>query len=82
MASIMKNQAVSFAVKSIRQRLMQSPHAIDTVEGIHFFWIEWREPFPPTVVTQAALELLEQEGFVDRVLVDSRELWKKNKLVP
>ena len=73
----LSQQAVTFAVKSIRRQLTKSPHAVDTAEGIHGFWIEWPEPLAPTPVTEEALKLLEEEGFVERVLVDTRELWRK-----
>ena len=69
---------VRYAMQQIRHVLQQRPQAADTVEGIHTFWIEWQEPQPPLAATQAALELLQDEGVVEWVRLESgRQVWRR-----
>jgi hypothetical protein len=78
-ACLMNKQLVDFAALCIRRKLENAPHSVDTVKGIHSFWIEWEEPVPPETTTLEALERLEGEGVVERVALDTRELWMMKK---
>lgn len=75
----MNKQLVDFAVLCIRRKLESAPHSVDTVKGIHAFWIDWEEPAPPEATTLEALEKLEGEGVVERVALDTQELWMRRK---
>ena len=75
----MHEPSVDYAVKSIRHWLVMNPRAVDTVQGIHGYWIDWAEPLPPVTVTQQALQQLQVLGEVECVLVNQRELWRKGK---
>lgn len=75
----MNKQLVDFAVLAIRRKLENSPNSVDTVSGIHSFWIDWSEPTPPETTTLEALERLQRQGLVERVAVDTRELWRMKK---
>ena len=72
----MNEQLVDFAVTHIRRRLESAPQSVDTVSGIHSFWIEWPEPVPSQATTLEALERLEANGLVERIALDTRELWR------
>jgi hypothetical protein len=73
-----QEQQVRYAMQQIRHLLQQRPQAADTVEGIHTFWIEWQEPQPPLSATLAALELLQAEGVVESVRLESgRQVWRR-----
>jgi hypothetical protein len=73
------NQALNFAIRAIEFRLSESPNSADTVEGIHNYWIDWSEPVPPLLVTQQALEALEQKKLVEQVRVGERSIWRKSR---
>jgi hypothetical protein len=73
----MNHQVLNFAIRAIEFRLTESPNSADTVEGIHNYWINWSEPVPPLQVTQQALEVLEQEKFVELVMVGEKAVWRK-----
>jgi hypothetical protein len=74
----MHEQDVRFAMSGIRQALERAPHAADTAQGIHAFWLQWSEPAPHPIVTKEALARLEQEKVVQRVqLGNGREIWRK-----
>ena len=75
----MNEQLVDFAVIHIRRRLESAPHSADTVSGIHSFWIEWPEPAPSQAITLEALERLEGDGLVERIALDTRELWRRRR---
>jgi hypothetical protein len=73
----MNHQVLNSAIRAIEFRLTESPNSADTVEGIHNYWINWSEPVPPLQVTQQALEVLEQEKFVELVMVGEKAVWRK-----
>ncbi|WP_431094976.1 hypothetical protein [Polaromonas aquatica] len=75
----MNKQLVNFAVLCIQRKLKSAPHSVDTVKGIHAFWISWEEPIPPEATTLEALERLEREGVMERVALDTQELWMMRK---
>ncbi|WP_457282534.1 hypothetical protein [Polaromonas sp. P5_D5] len=75
----MNKQLVDFAVLCIRRKLESAPHSVDTARGIHSFWIDWEEPVPPEATTLEALERLESDGVVERVALDTQELWMMKK---
>ena len=72
-------ESVAYAVKSIGHWLTLHPRAVDTVSGIHGYWIDWAEPLPPLSVTQHALKLLQARGELECVVVNGRGLWRKKK---
>ncbi len=71
----MHEQEVELAAGAIRNYLTQRPDATDTLEGIHHFWVNQRLASPE--VTRAALKRLEALGFVARVVVGGRTLWRR-----
>lgn len=75
----MNKQLVDFAEFCIRRKLERSPHSVDTIKGIHSFWIQWQEPVPPESITLEALQRLEIDGVVERVALDTQELWTLRK---
>lgn len=75
----MNKQLVDFAALCIRRKLEIAPHSVDTVKGIHSFWIQWEEPVPPESTTLEALVRLEVDGVVARVALDTQELWTIRK---
>ncbi|MEO7885933.1 hypothetical protein [Polaromonas sp.] len=78
-ARLVNKQLVDLAVLCIRRKLESAPHSVDTVKGIHSFWIQWEEPVPPETTTLEALERLEVDGVVERVTLDTQELWTIRK---
>jgi len=61
--------------QAIEVHLRVNPHAKDTAEGIHLWWIDWQGAPESVTLTQAALELLETQGIMVCVVAGRRELW-------
>ncbi|MDF3983649.1 hypothetical protein P3W24_12000 [Luteibacter sp. PPL201] len=61
----------------LRAYLAIHPRAVDTVEGIHAWWLTERVPEHTLDVTQQALELLEADGLVERHLPSHRTVWRR-----
>lgn len=73
----MDEKLLEFAVDAICSHLEKNPASADTVEGIHQWWIRW-PGFPESIeVTAAALEQLEQTGFLQRLHAGKREIWRR-----
>lgn len=68
---------IAFAAGEIRRHLREHPHAADTLEGIHQWWIRWPGPLEDMAVTEAALRELENLGEMGRKGAGGALLWKK-----
>lgn len=68
---------VIFAMESIIRYLDEYPLAIDTLEGVHTWWIEWPEIAPDISITLIALETLEKQKVVERRRFGSKIIWRK-----
>jgi hypothetical protein len=75
----MNGESVRFAINAIINHVNARPASADTVEGIHLGWIQWPGTPEPVAVTSAALEQLERDGFMQRVMVGNRELWRRHR---
>ncbi len=71
---------VIFAVNSIERYLDDYPNAMDTLEGIHCWWIEWPNTPPDTSVTLMALEVLRKDGVVEQRRFGSKTIWRKVRI--
>ncbi|MDN7183245.1 hypothetical protein M0D69_35580 [Caballeronia sp. SEWSISQ10-4 2] len=60
----------------ITRYLRENPTAADTVEGVHIVWVGHDLAHPSLDITQAALELLFDEGLVACVPIGNRLLWR------
>ncbi|WGS52867.1 hypothetical protein LFL96_32355 [Paraburkholderia sp. D15] len=67
------------AALHILRYLLDHPAAADTVEGVHFMWIGPESAYLSLDVTQAALELLLEQGLVACVPIGSRLLWRARR---
>lgn len=67
---------VQFAIDAIAQYLLQHPDSADTVDGIHEWWIVWPHGTESILLTQAALERLEQDGVLQRSRVCHKDVWR------
>lgn len=56
--------------------LRENPAAADTVEGVHIVWVGPDLAHLSIDITQAALELLFDEGLVACVPIGNRLLWR------
>lgn len=54
----------------------QHPLAADSVEGIHLWWLD---SLFPLETTQAALELLEEEGLLERLPSGRVTVWRRRR---
>lgn len=73
----MDNKLISTAVDAITSYLTARPSAADTVEGIHYYWIQWDDDPEMIAVTEAALLHLEQTGLVERTRAGNRDIWRR-----
>ena len=77
----MDEKLLEFAVAAIHTHLQAHPASADTVEGVHQWWIRW-PGLPESIdVTIAALEQLEQSGFLERLRAGNREIWRRPRTV-
>lgn len=76
-SSYVSDKTIEFIAANIRNYLTERPDAADTVEGVHGWWIIWPGLPESILCTQAALELLEKDGFVEQVPVGNRTIWRK-----
>ena len=70
---------IQTAMNSIRRYVEVHPNAADTIEGIHYYWIDWPTPLPHINCTFVALTELETEGLMERFPVANRELWRRHR---
>lgn len=75
----MEEDLIRFASDEITNYVHARPESADTVEGIHLGWIQWPGTPEQVAVTLAALEQLEMDGFMHRVGVANRELWRRRR---
>jgi hypothetical protein len=73
----MDDELILKAVEAIRTYLNARPAAADTVEGIHYYWIDWDGEPELLAVTEAALLHLEQNNFVEHTQAGSRMVWRR-----
>ena len=74
----MNEQEVLHAMRQISSVIAGSPHAADTLDGIHTCWIRWIEPRPDERTTEAALRRLESEGAMECVTLEGgRQVWRR-----
>lgn len=73
----MEHNIITFAATQIRSHFETRPDAADTVEGIHNWWIQWPGIAEPIMVTQAALETLQQNGEIESINIYNRVLWRR-----
>ena len=73
----MNDALLTQTAEAIKRYLARCPAAADTTEGVHHWWIDWPQLPPPLAVTQAALEQLEQQGWVIGMRSGNRTLWRK-----
>ena len=53
------------------------PHAADTVEGVHYAWLDPDAGEVSIDLTQAALDLLYAQRKIDRIPIGGRMLWRR-----
>lgn len=63
----------------IARYLLEHPAAADTVEGVHFVWVGPDVQHVSIDVTQAALQLLFDEGRIACAPIGSRLLWRARR---
>jgi hypothetical protein len=73
----MDSQAIELAAAAILNYLQQHPNSADTAEGIHAWWIDWDGCIESPLVTERALEYLEDQHLMERVSIGNRVLWRK-----
>ncbi|MFB9992093.1 hypothetical protein ACFFLM_08990, partial [Deinococcus oregonensis] len=75
----MDEDLIRFASNEIINHVNANPESADTVQGIHQWWIQWPNAAALPTVTRAALEQLELEGFLQRLVVGGREVWRRRR---
>ncbi|MDB5046464.1 MAG: hypothetical protein JWQ08_2514 [Deinococcus sp.] len=75
----MNEDLVRFASNEITNYVHARPASADTVEGIHLGWIQWPGTPEQVAVTLAALEQLEMDGFMQRVVAGNRDIWRRRR---
>lgn len=73
----MDEQLVDYAEAAIRAFLAERPDSADTLEGIHRWWIRWPGLAESPVVTQVALERLENTAEVERFKIGNSIVWRR-----
>ncbi|WP_031388377.1 hypothetical protein [Desulfonatronum thiodismutans] len=77
---VLDEQTIQFAQDEITTFLSQRPESADTLEGIHRWWIRWPGLPESPVITEMALERLENLGVVERLLVGNSVIWRARRL--
>jgi hypothetical protein len=75
----MEHNLILFAATQIRSYLETRPEAADTAEGIHHWWIQWPSVEETIVITQAALETLQQSGEMETISIGNSILWRRKR---
>jgi hypothetical protein len=73
----MEHNIITFAVTQIRSYIETRPEAADTVQGIHNWWIQWPTIEETIIITQAALENLQQSGEMETISIGNKTLWRR-----
>lgn len=76
----MDEQLVDYAEAAIRAFLAERPDSADTLEGIHRWWIRWPGLAESQVVTQVALERLENTAEVERFKIGNSIVWRRRRV--
>ncbi|QDQ28497.1 hypothetical protein FNU76_20230 [Chitinimonas arctica] len=61
---------------AIRRYVRLRPHAADTVEGIHRWWMDWDDGEQACESTELALQWLAAQGEMECVVMGGREIWR------
>lgn len=72
----MTDDLTHLVAQHIARYLLDHPAAADTVEGVHFVWVGPDVAQASLDITQAALELLFEQGLIACVPIGSRLLWR------
>lgn len=72
----MSNHEIEYAAQAIRDFLAQRPGMADTTEGIHHWWINWQGHPASIDVTEAAVQQLEAEKFIEHIQINQRIIWR------
>ncbi len=75
----MDEERINFVMSAIRHFIAQHPESADTLEGIHQWWINWHDMEESPIITAAALQRLEEQGFLEQKKIGSRALWRLRK---
>ncbi len=73
----MSERLVQFAVDAIVSYLQSHPDSVDTISGVHEWWILWPGTPESIIVTATALEQLEQAHLVERRRIGNTEIWRR-----
>ncbi|KYG65285.1 hypothetical protein AZI87_12070 [Bdellovibrio bacteriovorus] len=68
---------VDFAKDQIINHINKIPHDADTVEGIHYYWIDWGGLPEHISITQASLNCLKDHGVMEPFKAGNNILWRK-----
>lgn len=72
----MDDECVARIAACIMAYLRANRGAVDTVDGVMQFWVGPEQSLGSRELTQAALELLFEEGLVARVAMGTCVLWR------
>ena len=76
----MDSQSLIYTVAgAIRKYLDERPESTDTLEGIHFWWINWDGYVPSVQITEQALEFLEAQAVMEKISTGNRLLWRRRR---
>ncbi len=75
----MNDRRTSLIAEAILLHLERYPGSADTLEGICLWWIDFSSLGANLFSTQLALEQLEQEHRVERIMLGGRQLWRKSR---
>ncbi|WP_374517686.1 hypothetical protein [Undibacterium squillarum] len=75
----MNEGLVETVAAAIRRYLEIRPGAVDTLEGIHHFWVDWGGREESMAITAQALQRLEEQGFLEQKKIGPRALWRLRK---
>lgn len=75
----MNDDLVQFARAEIWRHVAEHPDSVDTLEGIHQWWIHWPGPGESLHITLAALEQLKLDGLMESRPVGQHLLWLRHR---
>ncbi len=73
------DESIEGVVAALRRYLQVQPHAADTLEGIHRWWIDWGAEEKSPEVTHRALDRLVEEGVMEYVDIAQRRVWRARR---
>jgi len=74
----MNDDLVQFARTEICKHVAEHPDSVDTLQGIHEWWIHWSGPGESMDITLAALEQLKLDGLMESRQVGRHLLWLRH----